>query len=131
MEMFTSVGLGMSIMDRGNTPLLKEWCTTIVKSVGIPLIIKMSMGQSAKTMDAIKLMIDCGVPIFHVVAQGARDIGLLAETCPFLIVGGGIGTTDDARRALDAGADAVAIATAAMKNPALCGRIQGALRGKA
>jgi dihydroorotate dehydrogenase len=45
-----------------------------------------------------------------------------------LIAGGGIQNIDDARRVLDTGADAVAIGTAGMKDPGLCGSIQKALR---
>ena len=46
----------------------------------------------------------------------------------FLIIGGGIKTPQEACRVIEAGADAVAIGTAAMQDPGLCGRMQAAIR---
>ncbi len=57
-----------------------------------------------------------------------RMVESLRGVCECLIVGGGIHDLAGARRVLGAGADAVAIGTAAMKQPALCGRIQRELR---
>jgi len=49
---------------------------------------------------------------------------------PFLIVSGGIKDMEGARRVLTAGTDAVAIGTAAINDPELCGKIQKGLRNE-
>ena len=80
-------------------------------------------------------MSSAGAPLVHVcVGDAAGPAGLqvvtaLAQECEFLIAGGGIADVDGARRVLDAGAGAVAVATAAMKDASLCGDMQRALRG--
>jgi dihydroorotate dehydrogenase len=136
MPMFTSVGLGVELCRRGNAARLRDWCTAIVKGVSLPLIIKMGLDEEQETSAAIGVMKECGVSLFHVaVDEAPQPAGLaavkkLAATCPFLIVGGGIRDAQAARRVLEAGAGAVAIAGAAVKDPGVCGRIQRQLRGE-
>ena len=62
--------------------------------------------------------------VLHDVRPGSAEFGLLPqvkEQCDFLISGGGIETVEDARRFIGAGADAVAIGSAAMKDADLIG----------
>jgi dihydroorotate dehydrogenase len=69
--------------------------------------------------------------VLHDVGPRSGEFGVLRRLkphCDLLISGGGVRTAEDARRFLDAGADAVAIGTAAMEDPGLIGRIQKALR---
>ncbi|MCK5327883.1 MAG: hypothetical protein KAR36_04715, partial [Candidatus Latescibacteria bacterium] len=75
------------------------------------------------------------VPIVHVnvgnIDAGAEGLAMVKQIsgkCSLLIAGGGVRDIEGARRVLSAGADSVAIGTAAMKQPDLCGRIQRLLR---
>ena len=135
MPMFTTHNLGVELCRRANRDLLRRWASGIAEGVGIPTIFKMGLDDPDETLEAIDTVVQAGVPIVHVAVDstspGSPDLAFASgasEGCPFLIVGGGIGDVDGARRVLAAGAGAVAIATAAMKDPDLCGRIQRALR---
>ena len=136
MSMFTSVGLGMALCRPDNRDRLSQWSGALSGSLSIPVIIKMGMGRPADTIGAVETMADHGIAGVHVAfgdasgTQGLSDVQGLAKACPFLIAGGGIVDVAGARRLLDAGADAVAIAGAAMQDPDLCGRIQAELMGK-
>ena len=72
--------------------------------------------------------------IFHVNVgdassePGSQVINRLRRPERVLIIGGGIRTSEQAREVIAAGADAVAVATAAMKDPQLCGRMQAELQ---
>ena len=86
-------------------------------------------------MGAVSCLAETSVPIVHIDIRGARGdtargrlTAALKERCSFLITGGDIKDAADARRFLAAGADAVAIASAAMNDPRLVGKIQQALR---
>ena len=75
-----------------------------------------------------------GVPIIHAVggsasgAQGLESLDELADRCQFLIGGGGVTDVDSAKNILSVGAGAVAVATAAMKDPTFLGKLQSELR---
>ena len=130
MEMFTSVGLGVELMREKNSGLLQKWCSGIVTSVNIPLIIKMGYQGERETLDAIERMKGCGVSLFHVAmanAPGSRGLEYtraLKEVCPILIAGGGIRDSEGALRVLHAGADAVAVADPVVKDPSFCDNLQ-------
>ena len=133
--MFTTHRLGMELCRRVNRDLLKQWVSGIVGAVGLPVILKMGLDEPDETLEAVDTMVDAGVPIVHVAvgstAPGSADLGFVSRAagrCPFLIVGGGICDTPAARRTLDAGAGAIALASAAMHDPDLCARIQRELR---
>lgn len=135
MDMFTSVGLGMEICRRKNRDLLHRWASAIAHAVAIPTILKIGLGDPDETRQAIDTIVDAGVPIVHLAVDstesGSADLRFVSDLrgrCPLLIVGGGIRDVDGARRALDAGAHAVAIATAAMSDPTLCASLQHHLR---
>jgi tRNA-dihydrouridine synthase len=133
MPIFTQRGLSSTVMRRENWPVMRAQMKKIISAVGKPLIVKTG-AMHCDCIDAVREMVGVGVEMFHVdvpnaaTPLGAKAIRQLREVCPFLIVGGGIRTVEDAVRVLDAGADAVSVATAAMEDPTLCGRIQAALR---
>jgi len=135
MEMFTRHGLGVELCRKENRSRLKEWSKGLASDLDIPVILKMGLSGQDETAGAIEAASGAGVPVFHVcfggdctTPLGLKTIAGLAGRCEFLIAGGGIASVESARKALDAGAGAVAIATAAMKDPSLCGRIQRELR---
>lgn len=137
MEMFTRHGLGQALCRRENAALLSEWVTAILAATETPLIVKMGYAGEADTAAAMETLSACGAPSAHVdMRAGGSEADRLAATaglvgkCEFLIAGGGVADADLARRYLEAGADAVAIATAAMEDPTLCGRVQRELRGE-
>jgi len=134
MEMFTRLGLGERLCRRENRDRLGEWATAICGAVRIPVIFKIGFTGLEETSSAVETMAAAGAPVVHVNtkrsesgSEGLQALGQLAGKCDFLIAGGGIADAEGARRVLDAGAGAVAIGSAAMKDPTLCGRIQEAL----
>ena len=135
MDMFISEGLGMALCHPENRNRLEEWAKAIAGAVSIPVIFKIGLEDCEDTSDAMRTMASGGVPIVHMSiggsdpnSAGLKALGQMATLCDFLIAGGGVRNVSDARRLLGAGAGAVAIASAAMKDPTLCGRIQSQLR---
>ena len=135
MKMFIKEGLGEALNNPENRRKLTEWARTLATTLTIPVIFKIGFANTNDTSAAVETMAAAGVPVVHVniehsdaQSEGLRALGQLALRCSFLIAGGGIANLESARRVLDAGAGAVAIGTAAMKDPTLCGRIQRALR---
>lgn len=135
MDMFVSEGLGVSLCRPGNQERLTQWSAALVEGVGIPVIFKIGFEGLPETASAIETMAHAGVPVVHVSigscdpeSAGLKALKELAGLCDFLIAGGGVTDLAGARRMLAAGAGAVAIGSAAMKDPTLCGRIQRRLR---
>jgi tRNA-dihydrouridine synthase len=135
MEMFIQKGLGQTLCHSQNGGLLNRWASAIAHAVNIPVIFKTGFTQLDETATAVEAMAAAGVSIVHLNIEssdaqcaGLRAVGELTGKCGFLIAGGGITDVEDARRVLKAGAGAVAIGSAAMKDPALCGRIQSMLK---
>ena len=135
MEMFVKEGLGKELCRRENAKLLKEWATAILNAVTVPVIFKIRLTDPVDTIGAVDILAGVGIPVVHInlIETHSGSMGLhileqLTDRCQCLIAGGGIKNIDDARRVLDTGADTVAIATAAMKDPGICGSIQEALR---
>lgn len=135
MEMFVKERLGEEMCRRENAELLKEWAGAILNVVTVPVIFKIGLTDPVDTMDAMDILAGVGIPVVHINlkethsgSKGLHFLEQITSRCQYLIAGGGIQNIDDARRVLDAGADAVAIGTAAMKDPDLCGSIQEALR---
>jgi len=134
MEMFVSVGLSSALLRRENWGRLREHLSACLEALEGPFIPKMGIGWAPDDVEAMAEMVDVGVSIIHAnVGDAASDSGAdvirrLKRYGMFLIAGGGIKTAQDARRVLEVGADAVAIGTAAMDDPGLCGHIQAALR---
>jgi tRNA-dihydrouridine synthase len=134
LERFVSQGLGIELCRHKNRKLLRAWATSLVGTVTRPLIFKIGILSVPETLDAVKLLSDTGIPMIHVdvgtTAANSPELDLLSqlgEQCHFLIASGGIQTIEDVHRVLGVGVDAVAIGTAAMKNPELCGKLQQAL----
>ena len=134
MAMFVGAGLSSALLRPENRQRLRERIGAYVEALSRPLIPKIGWARSPAVEEAVDELTALGVEIIHVnVGDATSGAGLTAiETLkarvPFLIVGGGIATAEDARRAVDAGADAVAVGTAAMDDSGLCGRLQAALR---
>jgi len=135
MEMFVKERLGEQLCSRQNAKLLKEWATAILSAVAVPVIFKIGLTDPVDTIGAVDILADTGIPVVHINlgqthsgSEGLHFLEQLTDRCQCLIAGGGIQNIDGARRVLEAGANAVAIGTAAMKDPGLCGSIQKALR---
>jgi len=136
MEMFTRHGLGDRLCRQENRDLLRKWTSAILDVVSIPFILKIGLLAPAETAGAISLVADLGVPVVHVNirdsspgSQGLKFLESVRGMCDCLIAGGGVRDLEGARRILAAGANAVAIATAAMHDANLCGNLQRMLRG--
>lgn len=135
MEMFVSAGVSSALCRHENWGRLREWAKAILEAVRIPVIFKIGLHDTSDTLGAVDVMADAGVPIVHINvgctdagSEGLSMVSRLRGRCPFLIVSGGIRDIEGARRVLAAGADAIGIGTAAMKDAGLCGRIQRALK---
>jgi len=135
MEMFTEKGLGDHICRYENIDILKEWAIAILNAVTIPVIFKIGLTDPVDTINTMDILANVGIPIVHINvkethagSEGLEILKQLTGKCQCLIAGGGIQNIDDAQRVLESGADAVAIGSAAMKDPNLCGSIQKMLR---
>ena len=135
MEMFVKEHLGEEMCDRENAKLLREWATAILSAVTVPVIFKIGLTDPVDTIRAVDVLADAGIPVVHInlreTQSGSKGLDFLEKLhgrCQCLIAGGGIQNIDDARRVLGARANAVAIGTAAMNDPNLCGSIQKTLR---
>jgi len=134
MEMFVSEGLGQALLRRENWPNLEKQVTTILEATDRPFIPKFGVSGGDDAEQAVEVMAGVGVNIFHVNVgdapseQGRQVINRLRRPERVLIIGGGIRTPEQARQVIATGADAVAVATAAMEDPQLCGRIQAELQ---
>lgn len=134
MAMFVSVGLSSALLDRERWPLMRERISAYLAAVGVPLIVKLGTQRSRDWPGAVEQLTELGVPCIHADVgdatspNGLDAIAELRARTPFLIAGGGMRDADGARRALGAGADAVAVARVAMVDSALCGRLHAELR---
>lgn len=136
MEMFVSAGVSSALCRRENWDHLRQWASAIVEAVHIPVIFKIGLHDTPDTVGAVDVIAEAGVPIVHVNVEdtgpgsdGLAMIDTLRDKARILVAGGGIRDVSDAERVLEAGADAVAIGTAAMKDAELCRRIQKLLPG--
>ncbi len=134
MDMFVSRGLSSALLRRENWPRLEEQITRILEATDRPFIPKFGVSGEDDAEQAVEVMAGVGVNIFHVNVgdapseHGSQVINRLRRPERVLIIGGGIRTSEQARKVIAAGADAVAVASAAMDDPNLCGRMQAALR---
>ncbi len=134
MEMFVSAGMASALLQEARRPQLRDSLARCVRSLSRPFIAKIGCAGIPHAERAVAEMASAGVRLVHAnVGQAAAPEGQdlirrLKAEIPFLIAGGGLSTVEGAQAALEAGADAVAVATAAMTDPDLCGRLQAALR---
>ncbi len=134
MEMFTRHGLGMALLRRENWPALREWISAILDATSLPFIAKIGVEDARDIEQAVEVMAEAGVNIIHanlydaLSNEGLQALSRLKSSGLFLIIGGGIKTAAQADRVIAAGGDAVAVGTAAMQDPGLCGRLQSAIR---
>jgi len=86
-------------------------------------------GRAGATGAAVKLIKDAtSIPTIYALDRARRYLDGRGIKDVTLIATGGLRVSPDFAKALALGADAVAIGTAAMKDPNLCRRIQAALR---
>ncbi|MFH0796370.1 MAG: tRNA-dihydrouridine synthase [Candidatus Omnitrophota bacterium] len=135
MEMFVKDGLGSALCRRENSNHLKRWAENLVKSLNIPVIFKIGLEELSETIAAVDIIAKSGAPIVHVNVEnteagspGLQMLKKLVGRCLFLIGGGGVKEIEGAQRVLETGANAVAIGTAAMNDPDLCGHLQNLLK---
>jgi len=132
MKMFVSRNLSSALLLRRNWRTLSEQLEHCLQSLTKPFIAKVGV-DTQEEIDAVGVMAEAGVSIVHAnvvdatAESGATTIRALKNHGVFLFAGGKIRTVEDARKALSAGADAVALGTAAMQDAALCGQIQAKL----
>jgi len=135
MEMFVTAGTSSALLPRENWPRLREHLTRCLTALNRPLIVKIGLGRMPDAEQALAEMAAVGVQVIHAnvgsaaAPPGQDVIRRLKRHSGFLIVSGGISALEQAQAACAAGADAVAIGTAAMQDADLCGRLQAALRG--
>lgn len=135
MDMFVSRELSSKFCRREHWANLRKWSSTLAQAVSIPVIFKIGAeGVEEDIIGAVEIMVEAGIPIININvhdttagSEGLRMISALKSKCELLIAGGGVKNIEDARRVVAAGADAVAIGTAAMNEPGLMGRIQKSL----
>ena len=135
MKMFIQAGVSAALCYRQNWDALREWTSAILDAVDIPVIFKVGANDTPDIIGAVEVISEEGVPIIHINVEDSHEgsaglamIAKLQEKCTVLIAGGGVKDIEGARRVLRAGADGVAIGTAAMEDPGLCGTIQSLLR---
>lgn len=136
MEMFVSRNLSSKFCCREHYGTLRTWAATLAQAVSVPVIFKIGAHiLDEQTIEAVEIMSESGIPIVNInihntspSSPGLEMVSALKGKCQFLIAGGGIKDVEGARRVLSAGADAVAIGTAAMRDPLLIGNIQNSLR---
>jgi len=134
MDMFLSAGMSSALLWRENWSRLRHCLTLCLDALSRPFIAKIGFTRLPDAEQAVAEMVAAGIHLIHAnvgrvtAAEGRERIRRLKAHGGFVIAGGGIGSADDALSALEAGADAVAVGTAAMKDPTLCGKLQAALR---
>ena len=136
MEMFVRAGTSSALCAERNWERLREWARAILAFARVPVIFKVGAEDTPDSIRAVGEIAKAGIPVVHI-NVGATDPGSpglrilegLRGACPLLIASGGIREIGNARAALQAGADAIAIGSAAMHDAGLCGRIRSALSG--
>lgn len=136
MDMFVSRNLSSRLCRREHWGTLRKWSLRLVEALSIPVIFKIGAeGLDQEVIGAVEIMAESGIPCIHInvwdTSKGSAGLDMvsaLKDKCQFLIAGGGIKSVEDARRVIDAGANAVAVGTAAMHDPELIGKIQKELR---
>lgn len=134
MDMFLRAGMSSALLWRENWPRLRQCLTLCRQALIRPFIAKIGFSRLPDAEQAVGEITAAGVHLIHAnvgrvtATEGQDRIRRLKAHGAFVIAGGGISSADHAVSALEAGADAVAVGTAAMKDPALCGKLQTALR---
>jgi len=131
MAMFLAKNTSSALCRREFWPELRRWAETFRRELDVPCIFKLGYRDTPDTLSAVEILTNAGIQCVHVNVHrtdpdsvGLEVIAKLKGKTPFLLAGGGIKDLDGARRALAAGADAVAVGTAAMHDPTFCGQLQ-------
>jgi dihydroorotate dehydrogenase len=133
MSMFVSAGMSSALLWRENWPRLREYLALCLQALSRPFIAKIGFSRLPDVEQAAGEIVAAGVRLIHAnvgqvtTAEGRDRIRRLKAHGGFVVAGGGIASADDAVSAIEAGADAVAVGTAAMDDPTLCGKLQAAL----
>ncbi len=137
MEMFLRENSSSALCRREHWGELQRWTKNLLTAFRVPVIFKIGLKDTADTFGAVEVMAEAGAFFVHINvgstgpgSAGIKAVGQLKEKVPFLIAGGGIEDVEGAKRVLSAGADAVAVGTAAMKDAGFCGRVQAELARK-
>ncbi len=137
MKMFLEKDTSSALCLKKNHEKLKRVLHDLKDNLELPLIIKLGIFDNEYVMDAIKIINDCGFNLFHINFERTKNdspglelLGKVKNERIFIIAGGGIKNTGDVLRVLDKGADAVSIATAAIKYPDLIKSIKNELENK-
>jgi len=109
---------------------LHRW-VRMLAATGIPLTVKAKSGVIADYVPHLKRFEEAGVIAFHINVRDeqnrTQDLAALEAvrrgTRLFLMASGYVTDSASARRLFDAGADAVGVAEAAMKDPGIFGKV--------
>ena len=103
----------------------------VIEKIKIPVIFKIGAFDNPDIFDAIKIIIEEGVPIIHInilsSEEGSKGLEFLRNLNKeniFFIAGGGVKDINGALRIIDTGVNSVSIGTEAIKKPEICGIIQ-------
>ncbi len=134
MEIFIKNDVSSALLLKKNWGELSKWIKSIIDVIKIPVIFKIGAFDNPDIFDAVRRIKDEGISMIHLNiescikgSKGTRFLKELDKKDLFLIAGGGIKDLKDALIVLKAGADAVSIGTAAIKDPDICGGIQKSL----
>ena len=135
MDMFVRRNLSSRLCRRKHWDELRRWALALARGANVPVIFKIGgSGLDEEVVGAVEILSESGISMVHINvwdtsegSEGLQMVSALKGKCGFLIAGGGIKDSADARRVLAAGADAVAIGKAAMDDPELIGSIQKAV----
>jgi tRNA-dihydrouridine synthase len=131
MEMFIRNDVSSALLSRKNWEQLKKWARGILNGVQIPVIFKIGAFDNSDVYDAIELIKEEGIPIIHINvksnredSEGIKFLKKVNKENIFIIAGGSIKDLNGALRIMNAGANAVSIGSASIKNLDICGDIQ-------
>lgn len=126
MKMFLEADTSSALCLKKNHEKLKRLLHDLKDNLDLPVIIKLGIFDNEYVADAVNIIYDCGFNLFHINFEKTKNgspglelLGKVKNERIFVIAGGGIKNAEDVLRVLDKGADAVSIATAAIKKPDL------------
>ena len=131
MKMFMKNNVSSALLLKRNWNDLRKWTSKILEKIKIPVIFKIGAFDNPDIFDAIKIIIEEGIPIIHInilsSEEGSKGLEFLRNLNKeniFFIAGGGVKDINGALRIIDTGVNSVSIGTEAIKKPEICGIIQ-------
>jgi dihydroorotate dehydrogenase len=134
MKMFLDSNTSSALLLKKNWKNLKDSVKFILKEIEIPVIFKIGAFDNPDVFDAIEIMKDAGANLLHInikskkKGEGIIFLRKVNKEGLFIIAGSGIKTGEHAENILSAGADAVSIGSAAMRDPIICSTINKFLK---